>query len=81
MFAVLALDEPNLALKADPDEVIFRLEHYPEVRPPRHFDKRHWHFVRFENLTNEKLLVEWIDRSYALIVESLPKKIRKELNI
>ncbi|MBK9291390.1 MAG: MmcQ/YjbR family DNA-binding protein [Bacteroidetes bacterium] len=81
MFAVLALDEPNLALKASPDEVMFRLEHYPEVQPPRYFDKRHWHFVHFDNLTDEKLLLQWIDWSYELIVSSLPKKTRIALNL
>lgn len=80
IFAVLALDEPNLVLKASPDEIIYRLEHYLEAQPPRYFDKRHWHGVRFENLGDEKLLVHWIDSSYELIVESLPKKIRLSLN-
>lgn len=81
IFAVLSLDEPTLAVKASPDEVLFRLEHYPEARPPRYFDKRHWHFVHFETQTNENLLREWIDSSYQLIVESLPKKIRTSLNL
>lgn len=76
IFAVLALDEPNLALKATPDEVAFRLEHYAEAQPPRYFDKRYWHFVRLDLVSDEKLLRGWIDRSYALIVERLPKKTR-----
>ncbi len=81
IFAVLALDELNLALKATPDEVAYRLEHYAIVQPPRYFDKRYRHFVRLNQVSYEKLLKEWIDRSYELIVESLPKKTRIALNL
>lgn len=79
MFAVLALDESLIALKAKPDEVAKRLEHYREAIPARYFDKRHWHAVDFENFSKKQLLRQWIDQSYELVVESLPKKIRTNL--
>jgi|GEM_PF-6288798 len=33
-----------------------------------------------DGTVNKKLLKQWIDNSYQLIVNSLPKKLREEMN-
>lgn len=81
MFAVLSLDEPMMALKARPEEILLRMEHFAEVKPARYFDKRHWHAVQLDALTNSDVLRDWIDHSYTLIVEGLTKKLRIELGL
>ncbi len=49
------------------------------VKPGYHMNKRLWNTVTV-NQVKAKLVCEWIDHSYDLVVESLPKKIKSELS-
>lgn len=81
MFALTGLDsdEFTVNLKCDPDWSEELREQYPEIRPGYHMSKIHWNTVHFEGSLNESLLLRLIDRSYDLVVDSLPKKLRAEL--
>lgn len=80
MFLLANLEGPlRLNLKALPDEVIDRIEHFASVMPGYHMNKKHWITVDVESLDNDALLMEWVDVSYQLILESLPAKIRTTL--
>ncbi|MEM8967493.1 MAG: MmcQ/YjbR family DNA-binding protein, partial [Bacteroidota bacterium] len=54
-------------------------EQYPAVQPGYHMNKKHWNTVLMDGTIGDKLITEWIDHSYDLIVASLPKKLREEL--
>lgn len=78
MFALLSLKEDHsINLKCDPDKAIELRSHYDFVLPGYHMNKEHWNTVEVDGRVSEKLLKEWIDDSYNLIVESLPKKVRE----
>lgn len=78
MFALLSLKEDHsINLKCDPDKAIELRSHYDFVLPGYHMNKEHWNTVKVDGRVSEKLLKEWIDDSYNLIVESLPKKVRE----
>lgn len=80
MYALASLDgEPTVNLKADPDEVIDRIERYPSVIPGYHMNKKHWITVLLDESVPSDLIIEWIYVSYQLVVNSLPKKLQNEL--
>jgi len=41
--------------------------------------KKHWNTIYIDGSIDEKLIFEWIDNSYDLIVNGLTKKLRDEL--
>lgn len=82
MFAVLDLSEDSrgLTLKCDPERAIELREQHPEVTPAWHFNKQHWNGVNLEGSVGDDLLKEWIDHSYTIVVDSLPRSKREALN-
>ena len=81
MFALIPLDNPEtqIALKCDPEKAIALREEYSAVVPAWHFNKKHWNTVFIDNRLTRKLICEWIDNSYQLVVAGLPKKLKEEL--
>jgi predicted DNA-binding protein (MmcQ/YjbR family) len=82
MFALLDLSEESrgISLKCDPELAIELREQHPEVTPAWHFNKVHWNGVALDGAISFKLLKEWIDHSYDIVVASLPKSKREALN-
>ena len=81
MFALLDLSEEKrgISLKCDPEQAIELRDIHPEVTAAYHFNKKHWNGIDLEGSISEKDLKEWIDHSYKIVVESLPKYKRDEL--
>ena len=80
MFALLPLEkEPRINLKCDPEKAIELRAHYSAVLPGYHMNKRLWNTVMIDGSISDKLIKEWIDDSYRLIVENIPKKDRENL--
>ncbi len=81
MFALLNLaDNQSINLKCDPDKAIELREHFLAVLPGYHMNKKLWNTVMLDDSILDSLLLQWIDDSYDLIVEKMPKKLRDELN-
>jgi predicted DNA-binding protein (MmcQ/YjbR family) len=81
MFALTSLDGDFTAnLKCDPEWAIELRETYPCVIPGYHMSKRHWNTIIFDGSIPDRLVCDWIDHSYELILQGLPRKIREELN-
>lgn len=77
MFALVSLDEQlAISLKCDPEKAIELRERYPAVTPGYHLNKQQWNTIFIDGTVSDDLLKEWIDDSYWLIVEKLPKKDR-----
>ena len=53
-------------------------EQYPAVTQPSHF-RGSWNKVGIDGSIDVKLIKEWIDRSYELVVSGLTKKDQKTL--
>jgi len=80
MFALVNLkDNHSISLKCDPDKAIELREHYTAVLPGYHMNKKLWNTVILDGSVIDKLIKEWLDDSYALVVENLPNKLKEEL--
>jgi predicted DNA-binding protein (MmcQ/YjbR family) len=65
-------------IKCDPDKAIELREQYDCVQPGYHMNKKHWNTILTEG-TSLKLMKEWIDDSYNLVVQGLTKKDKDAL--
>lgn len=82
IFAItgLAADPFTVNLKCDPDQAVeLREEHPEDILPGWHMNKKHWNTVQFEGGLDSVFLKKLVDHSYDLVVKSLPKKTREEL--
>lgn len=81
LFLLASLDAVPLQFnaKCDPDEAVALREQYTCVLPGYHMNKKHWNTVVCDGTASDALLRQWIDDSYKLVVASLPKKTREEL--
>ena len=80
-FLLMGLDNAELQfnVKCDPDLALELRERYPCVIPGYHMNKKHWNTVIVDGSVPWQQLREWIDHSYELVLQSLPKKIREQL--
>lgn len=80
MFALLSLDEPlSISLKCEPEKAIDLRERYNSVIPGYHFNKKHWNTIYINGLLEDELIREWIDHSWELVVQKLPKADKARL--
>jgi predicted DNA-binding protein (MmcQ/YjbR family) len=82
IFGLMSLDivEGRINLKCAPDFAIELRENHPDhIVPGYHMNKKHWNTVYSERGIDDKLLKELVDHSYDLIVQSLPKAQKQEL--
>lgn len=82
MFLLASLDSIPLQfnVKCKPDDATTLREQYACVLPGYHMKKQHWNTIIADGSVSDKLLKQWIDDSYNLIVNSLPKKTKALLN-
>ena len=81
MFALTDLETFDfINLKCDPDRAIELRESNPGIKPGYHMNKAQWNSVYTDGYVSDPLILQLIDHSYALIVASLPKKLRQELD-
>ena len=80
MFLLISIKLGNsFNVKCDPELAVELRERYTEVQPGYHMNKKLWNTVYIDGTLTDKQLKEMIDHSYALVFESLPKKIREEI--
>lgn len=79
MFALCDINAfESINVKCDPELAVELREKYPDsIFPGYHMSKKHWNTVLSD--MPDKLLKEWIDLSYNLVVSSLPNKTQLEL--
>ncbi len=66
-------------LKCNPEKAIELREQFEGVSGAYHMSKVHWNSVSTHGDISDKLILQWIDDSYDLIVSSLTKKLKQEL--
>lgn len=81
VFLLTGLDSDQLSfnVKCDPDLAEELRERYEAVKPGYHMNKKHWNTITVDGTVSSKLIREWIDHSYELVVDSLPAKVKAEL--
>ncbi len=78
MFCLISLRESNsFNVKCDPELAIALREQHPEVQAGYHMNKKHWNTVFMDGFLSDKQLLEMIDHSYDLVLESIPKSKRQ----
>lgn len=79
MFLLTNLNPPlSINIKCDPETAIDLRERYSSVLPGYHMNKKHWNTVEVDGTIPPKLIFQWIDDSYELVVQSLPKAKREK---
>ena len=83
MFLLAALDADPLQfnVKCDPDEAEQLRSELSCVLPGYHMNKKHWNTIIVDGSVSTKKLQQWIDDSYKLVFDSLPKKVKGEIAI
>ncbi len=81
MFALVDYDSvpPTMNLKCEPDRALDLRDDYEAIRPGYHMNKRHWNTLDLNGSIPSQLVSELIRHSYALVVESLPRRLRTTL--
>ncbi|MDI1235143.1 MAG: MmcQ/YjbR family DNA-binding protein [bacterium] len=81
LFALCNIDHfVSINLKCDPEKAVILREQHEQIIPGWHMNKKHWNTVVIDGLS-EKLILELIDHSYELVRNSLPRKIKAELDL
>jgi predicted DNA-binding protein (MmcQ/YjbR family) len=80
IFLIASLDPPiSINIKCDPEKAVELRERYDCVRPGYHMNKMHWNTVDVDNSVPDKLIYEWIDQSFNLVVKKLKKQDREKI--
>lgn len=81
LFAIIGEDgePPTVSLKCEPDLVPVLLETHDAVGPGYHLDKRHWITVVLDGSASDAEVLGWVDDSYDLVVDGLPRRTRDAL--
>jgi len=81
IFTLAKIEEfQSINLKCDPEMAIKLRERYNAVLPGFHMNKKHWNTVVINQDVADMLLNQWIDDSYGLVVKSLPKNLKTDLD-
>lgn len=80
MFALADVNDfLSINLKVDPEVGIELRERYSSVQEGYHMNKKHWITVAMDGELPDRLLVQWIDNSYKLVVSGLTKTQKSAL--
>lgn len=84
MFAAICLDDATgkavyITLKLEPAEGEFLRQQYEDIIPGYYMNKTHWNSIKAEGAVPDDLLKELLEKSYRLVLGSLPKKKQREI--
>ncbi|HAA12833.1 MAG TPA: MmcQ-like protein [Cytophagales bacterium] len=80
MFAATGIESfESVNLKCDPEEAVRLREEFPAIIPGYHMNKKHWNTVLMDGTLPDAFIRELIDKSYFLVIKSLTKKQKAEL--
>ena len=81
MFALTNADNfVSFNVKCDPEIAEQLREEYSGVLPGYHMNKKHWNTIMMDGSIPDDRALEWIDHSYDLVIQKLPKVLKEELN-
>ena len=75
----LAARPLSFNVKCDPERAVELREKHSCVQPGYHMNKKHWNTITPDGSVTDKLVYGWIDDSYELVVDGLPKRIKEKL--
>jgi predicted DNA-binding protein (MmcQ/YjbR family) len=82
MFLLTGLESQPVQfnVKCDPEKAIELRDKYSSVIPAFHMNKQHWNTIICDGSVSKQQIFGWIDDSYNLVVKSLTKKLKMELD-
>lgn len=82
IFLLLSLNSEPLQfnVKCDPEKAVELREEYTCVLPGYHMSKKHWNTIIYDGMVRDVVIKEWIDHSYELVFNALPKKTKEQLS-
>ncbi len=82
MFALTDINDFSSAnLKVDPEMGIELRERYSSVQEGYHMNKKHWITVLMNGELPDRLVLQWVDNSYNLVVSGLTKSQKSALDV
>jgi predicted DNA-binding protein (MmcQ/YjbR family) len=69
----------SFSIKCNPETIEELRAKFMAMQEPSYFSKKHWSNVIMDGTIPDKTLYEWLDVSYNLVVDKLPKKLQIEL--
>ena len=66
----------SISVKCNPDQSDEIRATYPAVTGHKYFKGPGWNLVKMDRSIPDKVVFEWINTSYKLAIEKLPKRIR-----
>ncbi|GAB3556444.1 MmcQ/YjbR family DNA-binding protein [Spirosoma fluminis] len=81
IFALLDTESrpTTMNLKCDPERATQLREEYAAVTPGFHMNKTHWNTITLDGSVRQSDVQTWIDHSYELVRNGLPKAVRAQL--
>jgi predicted DNA-binding protein (MmcQ/YjbR family) len=67
-------------VKCDPERAVGLREKFGAIIPAWHQSKIHWNTILMDGSLSDEFVYELIDHSYELVISSLPKNLKSELN-
>jgi len=79
IFAIIGEDDDpvTISLKCEPELATALRAAHDAVLPGYHLDKRHWNTVTLDGTVSDSDVRDWIDDSYDLVVDRLPRRSRE----
>ena len=75
IFAIIPLEEIGIIILKHPSEAITDLkESQPGITEPAYLSRKHWIKVDTKHHDMQRLIKNWIEMSYSLVLTGLPKK-------
>lgn len=82
IFLLLNLEPPfSMNVKCDPEHAVELREKYEFVKPGYHMNKKHWNTVLLDQPVPLNELFSWIDHSYDLVFNKIPKKKTNKIDM
>jgi predicted DNA-binding protein (MmcQ/YjbR family) len=82
MFALTNVNDfSSVNLKVDPETGVELRERYSSVLEAYHMNKKHWITVLMDGEVPDKLVFQWVDNSYNLVVSGLTKSQKSALEL
>ena len=81
LFALMPMDEEIFScnLKCDPEQAIELRAKHDFILPGYHMNKVHWNTIKTNHSQYNDLIIQLIDHSYQLVLNSIPLKKRGSL--
>src|SRR5688500_15884928 len=81
IFALSALGRRPLevSVKCEPELAVALRRSYPAIRPGYHLNKRHWNTITLDGSLSDRLVCEFVEDSYDLVVSALSARVREQL--